>query len=177
MGVSVVPLISEDEIRTRVRELSFDISSDFDGAVLHVVGILKGAWVFMADLVRQLTIPVTADFIAVASYGSGTESSGEITLVSDLRDSIEGKNVLLIEDIVDTGFSLQFLLRTLSQRKPRTLKTCALLDKPDRHEVEVKVEYIGFTVPDRFVVGYGIDYDERFRNLPYIGYVETAESG
>ncbi|MFQ6093126.1 MAG: hypoxanthine phosphoribosyltransferase, partial [bacterium] len=123
---------------------------------------------------RRLTVPVTADFIAVASYGSGTESSGTVTVVSDLRGSIEGRDVLLIEDIVDTGLSIKFLWDTLSQRRPKSLRICALLDKPDRHKVEVKVDYLGFTIPDRFVVGYGIDYDEQFRNLPYIGYVELG---
>ncbi|UCE17916.1 MAG: hypoxanthine phosphoribosyltransferase [Gemmatimonadota bacterium] len=169
---NVIPLISEDEIHGTVRELGRQISSEYDGKVLHVVGVLKGAWIFMADLVRRLTIPVKTDFIAVASYGSGTESSGTITLVSDLRDSIEGKEVLLVEDIVDTGLSLQFLLETLWERKPQSLKTCVLLDKPDRHAAEVNIDYLGMTVPDRFLVGYGLDYDEQFRNLPYIGYIE-----
>ena len=132
---------------------------------------------FMADLIRLVTVPITTDFIAVASYGSGTESSGEITLVSDLRGPIEGKNVLLVEDIIDTGFSLQYVLNTLSQRAPQSLKICVLLDKPERHRVDIQIDYVGFTVPDRFVVGYGIDYDEQFRNLPYIGYVEFDETG
>ena len=175
MGVKVVPFISEEKIREKVEQLSREISSDYEGKTLHVVGILKGAWMFMADLIRQLAIPVTTDFITVASYGSGTETSGEVALISDLRGSIEGKDVLLVEDIVDTGLSLQFLLNILSQRRPESLRTCALLDKPDRHRVEVQIDYLGFTVPDRFVVGYGIDYDEQFRNLPYVGFIEFDE--
>lgn len=175
MGLNVIPLISEEKIQERVEQLGRTISIDYKGKPLHVVGILKGAWMFMADLIRHVAIPVTTDFLAVASYGSGTESSGTITMVSDLRGSIEGKDVLLIEDIVDTGLSLQFVLDTLSQRSPESLRVCALLDKPDRHQVEVRIHYLGFTVPDQFVVGYGIDYDEQFRNLPHIGYVEFVK--
>ena len=176
MNVNVIPLISEEEIQRTVRELGLQISSDYEGKILHVIGILKGAWMFMADLVRQLTISVTTDFITVASYGSGTKSSGTVALVSDLRDDIDGKDVLLVEDIVDTGLCLQFLLETLSKRKPRSLKTCVLLDKPDQHKVNVIVDYLGITVPNQFVVGYGLDYNEQFRNLPYIGYVDIKKS-
>jgi hypoxanthine phosphoribosyltransferase len=169
-------LIPENEIQSTVRELGRRISSEYEGRTLHVIGILKGAWMFMADLVRHLTVPVTTDFIAVASYGSCTESSGSITLVSDLRTSIEAKEVLLVEDIVDTGLCLQYLLKALARRNPKSLKTCVLLDKPERHTVDVSIDYLGTTVPDRFVVGYGLDYDEQFRNLPYIGYIERDTS-
>lgn len=131
---------------------------------------------FMADLVRRLTLPVTTDFIAVASYGSGTESSGTVTLISDVRGSIEGQDVLLVEDIVDTGLCLHFLLETLLRRKPASLKTCVFLDKPARHAVEVNIDYLGTTIPDRFVVGYGLDCDEQFRHLPFIGYIEPDTS-
>ena len=172
VSIQIIPLISEDEIQQRVGELGRKISADYEGKTLHAVGILKGAWIFMADLVRQFTVPVTTDFIAVASYGSGTESSGRITLVSYVRDSIEGKDVLLVEDIVDTGYCLQFLLETLLKRKPKSLKTCVFLDKPERHQVDMTLDYLGMTIPDRFVVGYGLDYDEQFRHVPYIGYIE-----
>jgi hypoxanthine phosphoribosyltransferase len=128
----------------------------------------------MADLVRSITLPMTTDFMAIASYGSGTESAGTIQLISDLRTDIEGRDVLLIEDIVDTGLSLQFLLHTLAPRHPKSLGVCALLDKPEQHRGEISIQYVGFTIPDRFVVGYGIDYNEQFRNLPYIGYVEFS---
>lgn len=175
MDINVISLISEDEIREKVRELGATISSDYDGKTIHIVGILKGAWMFMADLVRHLTVPVSTDFIAIASYGSGTETSGTIRLLSDIHNPIEGKHVLLVEDIVDTGLSLQYLLNILASRLPDSLKVCALLDKPDRHRVDVDIDYLGFTVPDKFVVGYGIDYDEQLRNLPYIGYVEFSK--
>ena len=175
MDISVISLISEDEIREKVRELGATISSDYDGKTIHIIGILKGAWMFMADLVRHLTVPVSTDFITIASYGSGTETSGTIRLLSDIRNSIEGKHVLLIEDIVDTGLSLQYLLTILASRLPDSLKVCALLDKPDRHRVDVDIDYLGFTIPDKFVVGYGIDYDEQLRNLPYIGYVAFSK--
>ncbi len=170
----IVRLISEQEIGNRVRELGESISHDYEGADLHLICVLKGAWVFMADLVRQMAIPVTTDFIAVSSYGAGRESSGKVTLVSDLRVPIEGKDVLLVEDIVDTGLSLQFLLDTLACQRPRSLEICALLDKPARHQVQIEPRYLGFTVPDRFIVGYGIDYDEQFRHLPYIGYIDVS---
>ena len=174
MAINVISLISEEEIREKVRELGSTISSDYNGKTVHVVGILKGAWMFMADLVRQLTVPVSTDFISIASYGSRTETSGTVRLLSDLSSPLEGKHVLVVEDIVDTGLSLQFLLQMLSSRRPESLKICALLDKPERHRVNVEIAYLGFTIPDKFVVGYGIDFDGQLRNLSYIGYVDFS---
>lgn len=173
--VKLHPLISADEIRAKVTELAARISHDYRDRSLVVVGVLKGAWVFMADLVRSLEIPVECDFLAVSSYGSETESSGVVKILSDLSVSVEGKDVLLVEDIVDTGITLSYIKGLLELRHPRSLKICALLDKPARHRTDVQIDYLGFTIPNRFVVGYGIDYDERFRNLPYIGYIEFPE--
>jgi hypoxanthine phosphoribosyltransferase len=169
---SLYPLLDEDVIQQKVRELARQISGDYGGRAPLVVGILKGAWVFMADLVRQLTIPVKCDFLGVSSYGASTETSGVVKIVVDLKRPIQGEDVLLIEDIVDTGLTLNFLVQSLRLRHPRSVKVCALLDKPARHRVAVKIDYLGFTVPDKFLVGYGIDYAEHYRNLPYIGYLE-----
>ncbi len=169
--VKVVPLISQREINKKVKELADRISKDYKGEIL-VIGILKGAWVFMADLVRRLRIPVRCDFLTLSSYGSSTQTSGVVKIVSDLTISIKGRDVLIVEDIVDTGITLNYIKELLRLREPSSLKICALLDKPARHRTEIEIDYLGFTVPDKFVVGYGIDYDERFRNLPYIGYIE-----
>jgi len=166
------PLLDEDVIQQKVRELARKISGDYAGHVPLLVGVLKGAWVFMADLVRQVSIPVSCDFLGVSSYGASTETSGVVKIVVDLKQPIADKEVLLIEDIVDTGLTLNFLVENLKLRGPRNVRICALLDKPSRHRTEVKIDYLGFTVPDRFLVGYGIDYAERYRNLPYIGYLE-----
>jgi hypoxanthine phosphoribosyltransferase len=171
------PLLDEDVIQQKVRELARKISGDYAGRTPLLVGVLKGAWVFMADLVRQITIPVTCDFLGVSSYGASTESSGVVKIVADLKRPVEGKEVLLIEDIVDSGLTLNFLIESMQLRRARGVKVCALLDKPARHQVDVKIDYLGFTVPDRFLVGYGIDYAERYRNLPYIGYLEFDEKG
>jgi len=169
------PLLDEDVIQQKVRELARKISGDYAGRSPLLVGILKGAWVFMADLVRQISIPVNCDFLGVSSYGKSTESSGVVKIVADLKKPIEGRDVLLIEDIVDSGLTLNFLIENMRLRRARDVRVCALLDKPARHQVEVKLDYLGFTVPDRFLVGYGIDYAERYRNLPYIGYLEFDE--
>lgn len=170
----IVPLISGQKIRDRVRELGECISRDYEGADIHLICVLKGAWIFMADLARRITIPATVDFIAVSSYGAGVETSGKVTLVSGIRVPIEGKDVLLVEDIIDTGLSLQFLLNTLACQRPKSLEICALLDKPARHQVQIEPRYLGFTVPDAFIVGYGIDYNEQYRYLPYIGYIDVS---
>jgi hypoxanthine phosphoribosyltransferase len=169
------PLLDEDVIQQKVRELARKISGDYAGHTPLLVGVLKGAWVFMADLVRQITIPITCDFLGVSSYGASTESSGVVKIVADLKKPVEGKEVLLIEDIVDSGLTLNFLIENMQLRRARGVKVCALLDKPARHRANVKIDYLGFTVPDRFLVGYGIDYAERYRNLPYIGYLEFDE--
>ncbi len=162
-------LISEAEIQRRVQELADEISSDYAGeGELVLVGVLKGAFIFLADLSRRLTIPRSIEFMAVSSYENGDQASSAVRLVMDLRKNIEGKHVLLVEDIVDTGRTLGFLGDLLAARKPSSVKTCALVRKPDRAEVEAKVDYLGFEIPDRWVVGYGLDYGERNRTLPYI---------
>jgi hypoxanthine phosphoribosyltransferase len=162
-------LISEAEIQRRVQELADEISSDYAGeGELVLVGVLKGAFIFLADLSRRLTIPRSIEFMAVSSYENGDQASSAVRLVMDLRKNIEGKHVLLVEDIVDTGRTLGFLGDLLAARKPSSVKTCALVRKPDRAEVEAKVDYLGFEIPDRWVVGYGLDYGEQNRTLPYI---------
>ncbi|GAV26231.1 hypoxanthine phosphoribosyltransferase [Carboxydothermus islandicus] len=162
-------LISEEEIRAKVKELGQQISRDYAGQDLLLVGILRGAMLFMSDLMREIDIPVNIDFMVVSSYGSGTTTSGEVRVLKDLDRGIEGRNVLLIEDIVDTGLTLNYLTKYLANRHPKSLKVCTLLNKPSRRRVEVKVDYNGFIIPDKFVVGYGLDYNEYYRNLPYIG--------
>ncbi len=163
-------LIPADDIQRRVRELAADISRDHPLGV-HLVGVLKGACVFLADLARALECDVTMDFIAVSSYGSSTKSSGQVRLLKDLDTSLEGRHVVIIEDIVDTGLTLTYLQEILKARAPRSLRTACLLSKPSRREVDVTVDYIGFTIEDRFVVGYGLDHHERYRQLPYIAVV------
>ena len=165
------PLISSEDIQRRVRELAAEISRDHPLGV-HLVGVLKGACIFLADLARALECDVTMDFIAVSSYGSSTLSSGQVRLLKDLDASLEGRHVVIIEDIVDTGLTLHYLQEILQARGPRTLRTACLLSKPSRRKIDVKVDYIGFTIEDKFVVGYGLDYAEQYRNLPYIGVLE-----
>ncbi len=162
-------LISEAEIQRRVQELADEISSDYAGrGELILVGVLKGAFIFLADLSRRLTIPRSIEFMAVSSYENGNQASSAVRLVMDMRKNIEGRHVLVVEDIVDTGRTLGFLGQLLAARKPSSVKTCALVRKPDRVEVEAKVDYLGFEIPDRWVVGYGLDYGEQNRTLPYI---------
>ena len=171
MSLPVV-LISEEEIQTRVADLAAEISSDYaDADDLVMVGVLKGAFVFLADLSRKLTIPRTIEFIAVSSYGSGSRSSGAVRLVMDVRGNIEGKHVLIVEDIVDTGHTLKYLIGMLESHRPASVRTAALVRKAERAEVEVTVDYLGFDIGDEWVVGYGLDYAERHRTLPYIGVV------
>ncbi|GIW51527.1 MAG: hypoxanthine phosphoribosyltransferase [Gemmatimonadales bacterium] len=171
-------LISREAIEQKVAELAARISEDYKEAQpLLLVGVLKGSFIFLADLSRQLTIPHTVDFIAVSSYGNATKSTGEVRLLMDLRSTIAGKHVLVVEDIVDTGYTLEYLLRLLRARRPASLKACALVRKPDRRKVDVTLDYVGFDIPDKWVVGYGLDWGDRYRTLPYIGYVELAEEG
>ncbi len=172
METKLIPLISETEIQRRVKELAQQISADYQGYEPLMVGILKGAWVFMADLARNLTIPVKFDFLTVSSYGDSTITTGKVNIVNDLKTTINQKDIILIEDILDTGHTLKYIIDNLLLQKPRTLKLCVLLDKPERHELEMKIDYLGFTVPNKFVVGYGIDFNEQFRQLPYIAYIE-----
>lgn len=165
--------IEQQAIAARIAELGAEIRRDLGpDEPVHVIAVLKGAFVFLADLVRQISGPVTLDFIAVSSYGSGTTSSGQVRLNKDLDRSIEGRNVILVEDIVDTGLTLSYLHEVLWAREPKSLRTACLLSKPSRRKVEVPVEYVGFSIEDRFVVGYGLDYDEQYRQLPYIGVMD-----
>ncbi|MBN1483628.1 MAG: hypoxanthine phosphoribosyltransferase [Chloroflexia bacterium] len=162
-------LISEQEIQQRVQELAGQIEADYAGKDLLMVGLLKGAVTFMVDLARAMDRPVAVDFMAVSSYGASTESSGVVRFLKDLDESIEGKHVLVIEDIVDSGLTLQYILEILRQRKPASLRVCVLLDKKERRQVDIPMHYVGFTVPDAFVVGYGLDFDQIYRNLPFVG--------
>ncbi|KAE9633468.1 hypoxanthine phosphoribosyltransferase [Defluviitalea raffinosedens] len=161
-------LFTEEEIAVKVKELGQQISEDYRGEDLTVVGILKGSNIFMGDLIRKIDIPLSIDFMVVSSYGQSTESSGVVKVLKDLEYSIEGKNILIVEDIIDTGLTLDYLKENLFRRKPKSLKICTLLDKPARRKVDLKVDYVGFEIPDAFIVGYGIDYAEKYRNLPYI---------
>jgi hypoxanthine phosphoribosyltransferase len=168
-------LIDQAQLERRVAELAVEIRRDFGpGQPVHFVAVLKGAFMFLADLVRAVEGPSSLDFIAVSSYGSRTSTSGEVRLLKDLDRSLEGRDVVIVEDIVDSGLTLSYLQEILQARNPKSLRTACLLSKPSRRKVDVRVEYIGFTIEDRFVVGYGLDFDERFRNLPYIGVVDGA---
>ena len=162
-------LIEEDALKTRVAELGATITEDYRGRDLLLVGVLKGAVFFMADLMRRIELPCEVDFMAISSYGAGVDSSGVVRILKDLDVSIEGRNVLVVEDIVDSGLTLSYLVRLLQARRPASIEICALLAKPERQENEVACRYVGFEIPNRFVVGYGLDFAERFRNLPYIG--------
>ena len=162
-------LISEAQIQARVQELAARICKDFAGEQILVIAVLKGALLFLADLIRHIDLPLAIDFLAVSSYGSGTESSGVVRILKDLDETIEHRNVIIVEDIVDSGRTLDYLLRMLRQRNPATVHVCTLLDKRDRREIEVPIDYVGFEVPDAFVVGYGLDYAEHYRQLPFIG--------
>ena len=173
---TIKPMISADRIAARVEALAAEINAYFAGTEkLVVVGLLRGSYVFIADLARKLELPVEVDFIEASSYGDTTESSREVRILKDLRSPIEGLDVLVVEDIVDTGHTLKHVLKLLATRKPNRLEVCALLSKPSRREVEIRARWIGFEIPDEFVVGYGIDYAQRNRNLPYIGAVEFSD--
>jgi hypoxanthine phosphoribosyltransferase len=161
-------LVQPDDLQQRVRALGRQISEDYADKDLLLIGVLKGAVFFLSDLMRQIDVPCEVDFMAVASYGSSTESSGVVRILKDLDAAIEGRDVLIVEDIVDSGLTLNYLLRTLRTRGPASLEVCALLTKPDRREVDTPVRYIGFEIPNRFAIGYGLDHAERFRNLPYV---------
>jgi hypoxanthine phosphoribosyltransferase len=173
---SVKTLISKARVQKRIKEVANEIRRDFPEDTLHLVGVLKGAIFFLADLARELHGNVSFDFIAVSSYGEGSETSGQVRLTKDLDVSIEGKTVLLIEDILDTGLTLQYLLRIFQQRKPRHLRTVVLLDKPERRVTDVRANYVGFTIPNEFVVGYGLDYAERYRNLSDVSILQFDTS-
>lgn len=167
-------LISESELQARIAELGAEITRDYQhrGEDLVLIGVLKGSILFMADLCRNIQLPLSMDFMGIASYGDGTKSSGVVQITADLTKSIEGKHVIVVEDIIDTGLTAHYLFENLATRHPASVKLCSLLHKPDRSEVEVAIDYLGFTVPNKFVVGYGLDIAQKYRNLKYIGYVE-----
>lgn len=173
MNVKIRVMIPEKDIDGRIRELGEGISREYEGKALHVICILKGSVFFASELAKRITVPVTLDFMEVSSYGGDMVSSGHIKIKKDLGESIAGRHVLVIEDIIDTGKTLSFLMEMLKERKPASLKLCTLLDKPDRRTHPVDVDYVGFEIPDEFVVGYGLDYAQKYRNLPYIGVVEN----
>ena len=170
-------LFSEEQLEQRVCELAAQIDRDYAGKEPLLVSVLRGSFVFMADLVRHITLPCTVDFMAVSSYGSGTTSSGQVKIIKDLSEQIEGKDVIVVEDILDSGNTLSYLLKLLEARHPASIRLCTLLDKPERRTKPVAVQYSGFTIPDEFVVGYGLDYDEKYRNLPYIGILKPSIYG
>jgi hypoxanthine phosphoribosyltransferase len=161
-------LIDEQTLAARVAELGAEVSADYQGRDLLLIGVLKGAVFFMADLMRHLTVPCEVDFMAISSYGDSTDSSGIVRILKDLDINIEGRHVLVVEDIIDSGLTLSYLMRNLESREPATLEVCALLTKPERREIDVPVRYVGFEIPNKFVVGYGLDFAERYRNLPYV---------
>ena len=172
MTENVKVMLSEEEVDKRIQEIGDQISKDYAGKQVHLVCVLKGGAFFMVELAKRITVPVSLDFMSVSSYGSDTKSSGVVKIVKDLDEPLIGKDVLVVEDIVDSGRTLSYLLEMLKDRKPASLKLCTLLDKPSRRVIDVDVDYTGFQIPDEFVVGYGLDYDQRYRNLPYIGVVE-----
>lgn len=167
--------ISEEAIETRVQEMADKINRDYAGQTVHLIGILKGSVFFVCELAKRLTIPATLDFMSVSSYGSEMKTSGRVKINKDLDESIEGRHVIVVEDIIDSGNTLSYLLRILSERQPESIRLITLLNKPDRREKEVEVDDSGFVIPDVFVVGYGLDYAQKYRNLPYIGIVEEVE--
>lgn len=175
MAEKISVLISEQDVDQRIQEIGEQISRDYEGRQIHLVCVLKGGSFFMCELAKRISVPVSLDFMSVSSYGSETKSSGVVKIVKDLDEPLTGKDVLVVEDIVDSGRTLSYLMEMLMDRNPASLSLCTLLDKPDRRVREVKVDYTGFQIPDEFVVGYGLDYDQKYRNLPYIGIVELDE--
>lgn len=172
MAERIRVMVPEEDINKKVKELGARISKDYEGKELHMICVLKGGVFFMCELAKRITIPVTMDFMSVSSYGSETKSSGVVKIVKDLDEPLVGKEVLVVEDIVDSGRTLSYLLEMLKDRGPKSVRLCTLLDKPDRRVKDVHVDYTGFEIPDEFVVGFGLDYDQKYRNLPYIGVVE-----
>ena len=175
MAETIKVLVSEEEVDARIEALGKQISEDYAGKQVHLICVLKGGVFFMCELAKRITVPVSMDFMSVSSYGNNTSSSGIVKIAKDLDEPLEGKDVLIVEDIIDSGRTLYYLMQLLEKRKPASMKICTLLDKPERRERDVKVEYTGFNIPDKFVVGYGLDYAQKYRNLPYIGVVEGVE--
>ena len=175
MSERIRTMIEEERVAARIRELGEAISQEYEGREIHLICVLKGGVFFMCELAKRITVPVTMDFMSVSSYGSGTSSSGVVRIVKDLDQPLEGKDVLIVEDIIDSGRTLGYLIEILKKRHPKSLRLCTLLDKPERRVVgNVQVDYCGFQIPDEFVVGYGLDYAPKYRNLPYIGVVELS---
>ena len=172
MSEKIKVLLSEEEVDSRIKQIAAKVSKDYAGKEIHLICVLKGGVFFMCELAKRITVPVSMDFMSVSSYGDGTASSGVVKIAKDLDETLEGKDVLIVEDIIDSGRTLSHLKKLLGQRNPASLKICTLLDKPERRVVDVDVEYVGFQIEDKFVVGYGLDYDQQYRNLPYIGVVE-----
>ena len=175
MAEKVKVLVPEEDVAKRIKELGEQISKDYAGKQVHLICVLKGGVFFMCELAKRITVPVSMDFMSVSSYGDGTKSSGVVKIAKDLDETLEGKNVLIVEDIIDSGRTLYYLMDILRKRNPESLHLCTLLDKPERRVKDVKVDYVGFNIPDEFVVGYGLDYAQRYRNLPFIGVVEGVE--
>ncbi len=175
MAETISVLISEEEVDAKIAEIGKQISEDYAGKSVHLICILKGSVFFMCELAKRITVPVSMDFMSVSSYGDGTSSSGIVKIAKDLDETLEGKDVIIIEDIIDSGRTLYYLIDILNARKPKSMRLCTLLDKPDRRVKDVKVDYVGFSIPDEFVVGYGLDYAQKYRNLPYIGIVHGVE--
>jgi hypoxanthine phosphoribosyltransferase len=170
-------LLTEDQIQARVAELGTQLNADYAGLEPVLISVLKGSIVFLADLVRSMELPLSIDIMEVSSYGAATETSGQVRILKDLSNPIEGRHVIVVEDIIDTGLTLNYLLRYLREKGPASLRICCLLDKPARRLTEIPIDYVGFTIPDRFVVGYGLDYGERYRNLPYVGVLRPSVYG
>ena len=166
-------LLSEEEVDKKIRALGEQISKDYAGKSIHLICVVRGGVFITCELAKRITVPVTMDFMSVSSYGDSTESSGRVKIVKDLDDTIEGKEVLIVEDIIDSGRTLSYLIELLASRKPNSIRLCTLLDKPERRVTDVKVDYVGFNIPDEFVIGYGLDYAQKYRNLPFIGVVEN----
>lgn len=175
MAEKISVLISEQDVDARIAEIGAQISKEYEGKQVHLICILKGSVYFTCELAKRISVPVTMDFMSVSSYGDGTSSSGIVKIAKDLDETIEGKDIIVIEDIIDSGRTLSYLLEILQKRNPSSMKLCTLLDKPDRRVKPVKVDYVGFEIPDEFVVGYGLDYAQKYRNLPYIGIVEFVD--
>ena len=175
MAETVRVLVEEEEVDKRIRDLGEQISKDYEGKEVHLICVLKGGVFFMCELAKRITVPVSMDFMSVSSYGDGTASSGVVKIAKDLDETLEGKDVLIVEDIIDSGRTLSYLLRILKGRHPASIKLCTLLDKPERRVTDVEVDYCCFNIPDEFVVGYGLDYAQKYRNLPYIGVVEMED--
>ncbi|MCM1104690.1 MAG: hypoxanthine phosphoribosyltransferase [bacterium] len=175
MSERVSVLLTEQQVDGRIQELGEQISKDYEGKQVHLICVLKGGSMFLCELAKRITVPVSLDFMSVSSYGKNTTSSGFVKIVKDLDDPIKDKHVIVVEDIVDSGRTLSYLVEMLGKREPASIRICTLLDKPDRRVTDVKVDYTGFVIPDEFVVGYGLDYDQRYRNLPYIGIVHLDD--